>query len=151
MKSQEAFNNHFVTIVPKLASKIQSETTDDPLQYLSAEIPSDTLPFVFQRIDENLVKREINRLKCSKSPGHDQIPVKVIKDAVEIVSKPLAKIFNSFMEEGIFPDIWKLAMVTPIFKKGQKSDFCVTTGQFLYLQYCQNCSRKLFMTKFRRL
>ena len=91
---------------------------------LSAEIPSDTPPFVFQRIDENLVKREINRLKCSKSPGHDQIPVKVIKDAVEIVSKPLATIFNSSMEEGIFPDIWKLAMVTPIFKKGQKSDLC---------------------------
>ena len=120
----EAFNDHFLTIGPKLASEIQSETTDDPLQYLSAEIPFDTPPFVFQRIDENLVKREINRLKCSKSPGHDQIPVKVIKDAVEIVSKPLAKIFNSSMEEGIFPDIWKLAMVTPIFKTGQKSDFC---------------------------
>ena len=102
------------------------------------------------KIDENLVKREINRRKCSKSPGHDQIPVKVIKDAVEIVSKPLAKIFNSSMEEGIFPDIWKLAMVTPIFKKG-KNLTCVTTGQFLYFQYCQNCSRKLFMTKFRRL
>ena len=79
---------------------------------------------VFQRIDENLVTREINRLRCSKSPGHDQIPVKVIKDAVEILSKPLAKIFNSSMQEGIFPDIRKLAMVTPIFKKGQKSDLC---------------------------
>ena len=56
----EAFNDHFVTIGPKLTSEIQSEATDDPLQYLSAEIPSDTPPFVFQRIDENLVKREIN-------------------------------------------------------------------------------------------
>ena len=96
-----------MTIGPKLASEIQSETTDDPLQYLFAEIPSDTPPFVFQRIDENLVKSEINRLKCSKSPGHDQIPVKVIQDAVEIVSKPLAKILNSSMEEGIFPDNWR--------------------------------------------
>ena len=90
-----------MTIGPKLASEIQSETTDDPLQYLSAEIPSDTPPFVFQRIDGNLVKREINRLKCSKSPGHDQIPVKVIKDAIEIVSKPLAKIGdgNSYFQK----------------------------------------------------
>ena len=62
----EAFNNHFVTIGPKLASEIQIETTDDPLQYLSAEIPSDTPPFVFQRIDENPVKREINRLHSKK-------------------------------------------------------------------------------------
>ena len=81
-------------------------------------------PFVFQRIDENHVKREINRLKCSKSPGHDQIPVKVLSYAVEILSKPLATIFNSSIEVGIFPDIWKLAMVSPIFKTGQKSNLC---------------------------
>ena len=87
---------------PKLASAIQNETTNDPLQYLSAEIPSVMPSFVFQRIDENLVKREVNRLKCSKSPEHDQIPVKAIKDAVEILSKPLATIFNSSMEEGIW-------------------------------------------------
>ena len=113
-----------MTIGPKLASAIRSETRDDPLQYLSAEIPSVMPPFVFQTIDENLVKREINRLRCSKSPGHDQIPVKVIKDAVDLLFKPLATIFNSSMEEGIFPDICNLAMVSPIFKTGQKSDLC---------------------------
>ena len=57
----EAFNYHFVTIGPKLASAIRSETTDEPLQYLSAEIPSVMPPFVFQRIDQNLVKRERER------------------------------------------------------------------------------------------
>ena len=31
-------------------------------------------------------------------------------------------IFNSSMECGIFPDNWKLAKVTPIFKSGHKSD-----------------------------
>ena len=51
--------------MPKLASAIQSENTDDPLQYLSTEIPSVMSLFVLQRIYENLVKREINRLKCS--------------------------------------------------------------------------------------
>ena len=113
-----------MTIGPKLVSVIRSETTDDPLQHLSAEIPSVMPPFAFQRIDENLVKRELNRLKCSKSPAHEQFPVKVVKDAVEILSKPLATIFNSFREEGIFPEIWKQAMVNPIFKTGQKSDLC---------------------------
>ena len=45
-------------------------------------------------------------------------------DVVKLLSKPLATIFNSSTEEGIFPDIWKLAMVSPIFKTGQKSDLC---------------------------
>ena len=31
-------------------------------------------------------------------------------------------IFNSSLENGIFPDIWKLARVTPIFKSGVKRD-----------------------------
>ena len=72
----EAFNDHFVTIGPKMASTIQRENTDDPLQYLSAQIQSVMLPFVFQRTDGSLVKGEINRAKCSKSNAHDQIPVK---------------------------------------------------------------------------
>ena len=57
-------------------------------------------PLEFQRIDENLAKREINKLECLKSPGHDQIPVKVIKDAIEMLIKPLATIVNSSMKEG---------------------------------------------------
>ena len=31
-------------------------------------------------------------------------------------------IFNSSLENGIFPDIWKLARITPIFKSGVKMD-----------------------------
>ena len=56
-------------------------------------------PFVFQRTDKNLVKREINTLK---SPGHDKILVKVLKDAVEILPKPLA-IFQVFHGRGDLP------------------------------------------------
>ena len=37
------------------------------------------------------------------------------------VSKPLCILMNISFEEGIFPDIWKIANVIPIFKKGDKS------------------------------
>ena len=33
----------------------------------------------------------------------EKIPVNVIKDAVEIIAKPFAIIFNSSMDEGVFP------------------------------------------------
>ena len=103
----EAFNYHFATIGPELASVMRSENTDDALQDSSAEIPSVIPPLVFQVIDENLVKTEINRLKSAKSPGHDKLPVQVIKDAVEILSRSLAKV-STLPEQRIFPDIWKL-------------------------------------------
>ena len=88
--------------------------TDDHLQYLPADLSSNVPPFAFKRVDERLLKREVNKLKCSKSRGHDKVPVKVIKDAVEILAKPLAAIFISSMDESVFPETWKLAMITPI-------------------------------------
>ena len=39
-----------------------------------------------------------------------------------LVAKLLAMIFNSSLENGIFPNIWKLARLTPIFKSGVKKD-----------------------------
>ena len=52
----EAFNYHFATIGPKLASKVRSKAADDHLQYLPADLSSTVPPFVFKRVDEHLLK-----------------------------------------------------------------------------------------------
>ena len=53
-------------------------------------------------VNPELIENEINKLKCSKAAGHDKIPVKLVKDAADILSKPLAAIFNSSLESGVF-------------------------------------------------
>ena len=119
----EAFNEHFVTIGPKLASKIEAPTDADPMAYVRNVVKDKRLPkFLFKHVEVSYVKQEINKLKTSKSPGPDKIPIKILKDAVEIVSGPLTKIFNRSLDTGVFPDLWKLARVAPIFKAGQKSE-----------------------------
>ena len=45
-----------------------------------------------------------------------------MKDAADILSKPLADIFNSSLESGDFPNIWKIARVTSVFKTGSTTD-----------------------------
>ena len=118
----EAFNNHFATIGPKLADKIENKDSDDPLKYLPNIGGSIASCFEFYTIHPNTIEREIKNLKCSKSAGYDKISVKLVKDAAEILSEPLTIIFNASFNKGIFPDIWKIARVTSIFKSGSRSN-----------------------------
>ena len=73
----ETFNNHFVTIGPKLAEKIECEESDDPLKYIDNKGSSaDASRFAFQKVTPDSIKREIYKLKSAKSAGHDKIPVR---------------------------------------------------------------------------
>ena len=44
---------------------------------------------------------KIKKMKYNKSPGVDGIPPKLLKEIVEQISEPLAKVFNFSLEEGI--------------------------------------------------
>ena len=114
----EALNHHFVSVGPKLASKIEQNANDDPLQHINNEPTTMRLT----PVDDNYVPKAIKQLKNGKAPGPDKIPIILIKDAVDLISKPLTLIFNSSLWKGIFPDVWKLARVTPIFKSGSESE-----------------------------
>ncbi len=64
----------------------------------------------------------LNEIKTKKSPGLDGISIRLLKDASNIVAGPLVNIFNVSLQRAIFPNDWKLAKVTPIFKEGNKAD-----------------------------
>ena len=64
----------------------------------------------------------INQLKNGKASGPDKITITLVKDASEFSAHPLMLIYNSSLANGDFPDIWKLAIVTPIYKSGPKTD-----------------------------
>ena len=49
------------------------------------------------------------------------IPPKLLKEIVEQISTPLAKVFNFSLEEGIVPSEWKEANITPLFKEGSRN------------------------------
>ena len=60
------------------------------------------------------------KMKDNKSPGVDGIPPKLLKEIVEQISTPLAKLFNLSLEE-IVPSEWKEANITSLFKKGSRN------------------------------
>ena len=68
-----------------------------------------------------MIAKKIKKMKDNKSPGVNGIPPKLLKEIVEQISTPLAKLFISSLEEGIVPSEWKEANITPLFKKGSRN------------------------------
>ena len=54
------------------------------------------------------------------SCGMDKVNSKMLKLCAGYISGPLSILFNSFCQQGIFPDTWKQALNTPLYKKGDK-------------------------------
>ena len=73
-------------------------------------------------ITEKVVEEVIKELKDDSAAGPDNIPPRLLKELKEEVVRPLTLIFQMSMEEGRIPDDWRLANVTPIFKKGKKAE-----------------------------
>ena len=76
----------------------------------------------FNTLDRNYVLNAIQQLKNDKAPGPDKIPIMLLKDATDLISQPLTMILNSSLRKGMFPEIWKVAKVIPIFKSGSRSE-----------------------------
>ena len=57
----------------------------------------------------------------SKSAGEDKISGKFLRGATEVISSPLTYIMNLSLKSATVPDDFKLAMVLPIYKKGNRN------------------------------
>ena len=77
-----------------------SQPSDDPLKY--SKNNSTYAEFILHPVSVGFATDAIMTMDNSKSPGPDRLPVKVLKDAVNIVSEPLTLIYNTSLERGIF-------------------------------------------------
>ena len=73
-------------------------------------------------INMEVIKKAIDRLKEQSAAGPDGIPPRVLKEMRNEIALPLEIIFKESMRSGKIPEEWRDAEVTPIFKKGKKSD-----------------------------
>ena len=71
-------------------------------------------------IENNDIISLIRKLNPTKANGSDGISGQMLLSCDDSVILPLRIIFRNTLSTAIYPDIWKLANVTPIFKKGDK-------------------------------
>ncbi|KAK4832087.1 hypothetical protein QYF61_020702 [Mycteria americana] len=73
-------------------------------------------------IQGEMVSDQLHHLDTHKSMGPDEIHPRVLKELAEVLTKPLCVIYQQSWLTGEVPADWRLANVTPIFKKGWKED-----------------------------
>jgi len=109
IETADTINNYFVSVFTKDAD-IDSMPLfcDCEFRLLLSDIV----------ITDDIVERAIKKVNPNKSPGPDNIHPKLVVNTCDTIKTPLTVVFNKSLQECKLPDDWKLAYVTPIFKKG---------------------------------
>ncbi len=78
--------------------------------------------FRFHPVSPNSVLKLLTTLNISKPAGPDELSPEFLRKVSIYIYQPLTHLFNQCITENVFPDTWKLANVTPVYKKGNSDD-----------------------------
>ena len=106
----QILNNQYVSVFTRSQDDTEETAQDTEVQLEDISIT------------EERVVEAIDKLNEQSASGPDGIPARVIKELKEEIKTPLALLFRQSMDDGVIPDEWRDAEVTPIFKKGSKAD-----------------------------
>src|SRR5437867_2173104 len=107
-------NDYFASVFTINNSSMIDQSISD------LNISNDSLQMLV--ITESMVVKTIGSFKEHKSPGTDGITSTYAIKTKDILVKPLCLLFNRSLDRNEIPDDWKRANITPIFKKGDKSN-----------------------------
>ena len=117
------FNTFFSTVGQRLASSIEDPGDLCTLSCTSL-IPQQNNFFYLKPITLSEVLMYLQQLNPAKSPGPNGIPLKYIRMSAQIIAPILAKLFNSCIQSGTYPEILKISQNIPLFKSGAKDQCC---------------------------
>ena len=115
-----AMNNYFCNIGNDLEDKIQPAA--NPILSGEFEVNKDRAKFRFKAIELKDIRDAFAKVKTTKSFGVDNISSYFLKLALPYLVNSLNFLFNTSFETSQFPDSWKVARITPIFKDGNRTD-----------------------------
>ena len=89
-----------------------------------------TIPSIPKRVNTSIglllaseenVKERLCKVKKHSAPGPDKFTPRVLSELSDVISLPLTLIFNKSLLSGEIPLDWRIAHVTPIYKKGNRA------------------------------
>ena len=125
-KTADHQNEFFVKKVSDLVKSIpqssqeEKSAEDIPREDKFSEHGQDSKTFSFQFVTAGGVTRIIRGLNNTKAEGVDNIPTEVLKKGVTVLASPIARLCNISLSSGVFPDLFKEALVHPVHKGNGK-------------------------------
>lgn len=110
----DIFNNEFINIGKTLANKIKQK-----IDYKEKKRANVHSVFLYPCTGPE-IKEYITRLKNKKAPGFDNIKSETLKEIVEYIITPLTYLVNKSFSTGVCPEIFKISVVKPIHKAGDR-------------------------------
>ena len=74
------------------------------------------------RIKKSQVKSVLLSLDVAKSVGDDGVSPRILNSCAQSLCGPLTTLFRMICRHSDFPTSWKISRVTPVFKKGSRTD-----------------------------
>lgn len=122
-ESLSSCNKYFSTLGENMANDtlIRLNTTQECLAQKTRVGTSPGVSFFLAPTDAPEVDVLIRGLRSDSAPGIDGITATFLKLNRDTLIAPLTHVFNLSLSNGTFPDCWKKAAVTPIYKSGPKN------------------------------
>lgn len=113
----EAFNEFFDSVFIRSSSNINYSysSANQDFSYHATDCLSSI------NVTEDVVMNFLKTLDKSKGAGCDGIPPVLLSSCAESLASPITILFRRSLKECIFPDLWKIAHIIPVHKKGSRS------------------------------
>lgn len=121
----EALNTYFLDSVRNLTQNASEKVSLTDMRDISKMPPiSDEPVFDLCTISNMDIERIIGGLKLSGAKDAFGMNTKFIKTYKQSLITPITSLINESLSTGIFPDHWKISVITAIFKSGDPREAC---------------------------
>ena len=103
-----------------ISKNLKLANLKNPLDYLSNLNVQESA--FFSNTSKSEILDILTNLNPKKSCGYDLISNRVLKETSYIITPFLETLYNMCMSKSLFPECFKIAKVTPLFKGEDKQD-----------------------------
>lgn len=118
LTSTNLVNDFFASVGKNLASKIVTNQAS-----LGQSLNTNTVcnSMAILPVNDEDILTIINTIRIECATGWDNIPAKIIKLSQKWLASSITHICNLAISQGVFPDAFKNAIVTPVYKSGDRN------------------------------